>query len=88
MKREVYEAMKTRLAVKEILLHVWYVTFKASDEELNEGYNPSEHGWIDTIGMRVEGRLNLWNVAQHFHGLLKYWADDLDERLIAHPLKK
>ena len=35
MKREVYEAMKTRLAVKEILLHVWYV--KAATHSSTDG---------------------------------------------------
>ena len=90
MKKEVYEAMKTRLKVKEIRLHVWYVTFLASDDELNRGYDCFQPGWIDSIGMEVRDKpFNLWNVAQHFHKLLKGWApDDLDERLIAHPLHK
>ena len=88
MKKEVYEAMKTRLKVKEIRMHVWYVTFLASDEELNRGYDCFKPGWIDSIGQRFEGRFNLWNVAQHFHKILKCWAKDLDERLLANPLKK
>ena len=89
MRQEVYEAMKTRLEVREIRLGVHYVTFKASDPELNKGYGCFEHGWIDYIGERFEGKkFNLWNVAQHFHSILKWWADDLDERLVANPWPK
>jgi hypothetical protein len=91
MKKEVYEALKTRITVTAKMLDVWHWEFDSSD--LNEGVEDCfSHEWIDSMcqDMRMH-RANLWNISERVHKFLRWMTDDvpnLDDRLIANPLKK
>ncbi len=91
MKKEVYDALKTRIKVTAKMLDVWHWEFDSSD--LNEGIEDCfSHGWIDSMcGDITAKRANLWNIAERVHMFLRWMTGDvpnLDARLIANPLKK
>ena len=88
MTREVYQALKTRMSVKQIAIDRWHWEFDNSG--LNEGIDCFDQPFIDAMMQNVSTG-NIWNCAQmayrHLCGLHKP-DDNVDARLIANPLKK
>ena len=85
MTREIYEAMKRRIAV------VPFGTGKRMYDELGWGYGPKSTFYrfdADGLGDDVDSLIqpidtkNLWNVAERFYSFLRHY-DGIDARLLA-----
>lgn len=86
MRREVYEALKTRLTVKFVRIGV--ATIEFDNEGLNDGFSCFDEGYIDMIKVELRSRrFSLWNAAQRVHQIIRRFAPDCDARLIDNPWK-
>ena len=88
MKKEVYEALKTRIVVTVKQQDMWHWSF--NNEGLNEGISCFDERYIDSMcqDMKMK-RANLWNIAERVYGFLRAFRhEDIDDRLLANPLKK
>lgn len=84
MKRDVYEALKTRLTVKFVRIGV--ATIEFDNEGLNVGISCFDDGYIDQVVVQFGFvRFNLWNAAQRVHSVLRRLAPGSDSRLVANP---
>lgn len=88
MKKEVYEALKTRITVTAKQLGLWHWEF--SNEGLNEGIDCFDEQYIDKMCQDMKmRRANLWNIAQRVYSfLVAFKHEDIDDRLLANPIKK
>ena len=91
MTKEVYEALKTRVTVTAKAENLWHWEF--DNEGLNRHKGPFDKGYVDKMCRDVRMKSgNLWNVCEQ---VLKYLSwfhgkdeKNIEERLIANPLKK
>lgn len=91
MKREVYEALKTRITVTAKVVAVWHWDF--SNEGLNDGIDCMDDRFVDSMCQDIlTDRPTMWNIAQHVFMFLRRFheghVEDLEARLIANPLTK
>ena len=85
MKKEVYEALKSRITVTAKEIDLWHWEFE--NEGLNEGISCFDERYVDAMcqDMRMKSG-NMWNIAQRVLGFLHAFGhDDIEDRLV-HPL--
>ena len=85
MKREVYEALKERMAASNPELGVWGWEF--DNIGLNVGYGCFDEGYIDIIHQNMRTK-NVWNASQRLYKHLLAMCPDIDARLLAVENKK